>query len=48
MTCKHEVLMKIADGWYCPDCGQKFKVKPQPPKEEKPKEKPKKVKKSTK
>lgn len=41
MTCKHDVLVKLADGWFCPDCGQTFAVKPMPPKEE---EKPKKKK----
>lgn len=39
MTCKHEVLVRLANGWHCPDCGQTFAEKPQRPKEEAPKKK---------
>ena len=39
-NCKHERIVVIMGGWYCPDCGRVFNAKPEPPKEEpKPKKK---------
>lgn len=48
--CDHKNIVLLADGWYCPDCGEHFDEKPKKPKAEKPKEpkvEPKKANKST-
>ena len=28
--CDHEQIVRLADGWYCPDCKQHFDEKPTP------------------
>lgn len=38
MACTHEKALRLADGWFCPDCQQGF---PEKPKAEKPKKKDK-------
>lgn len=36
--CDHKNVVLLADGWFCPDCGEHFDEKPKKPKAEKPKE----------
>ena len=27
-TCNHDNSLRLMDGWYCPDCGEKFDIRP--------------------
>ena len=48
MVCKHERVVLLADGWFCPDCGEHFSEKPKAEKPKEPKKaEPKKANKST-